>query len=102
VSADIISFTEIETMRQEVEQQFGPIDILVANAGTSLTKPGPMEQISEEGWRASVDANLTATFLTIKSILHGMNERKAGNIITMSSAAARRPTSRSPIPYTAA
>jgi 3-oxoacyl-[acyl-carrier protein] reductase len=61
-----------------------------------------IEQISEEGWRASVDANLTATFLTIKSILPGMKERKAGNIITMSSAAARRPTSRSPIPYTAA
>ncbi len=102
VIADVTSFTQIEAMRQQVEQQFGPIDILVANAGASLTMPGPLEQISEEGWRASVDANLTATFLTIKSILPGMKERKAGNIITLSSAAARKPTSRSPIPYTAA
>ena len=90
VIADLTSFTQIEAMRQQVEQQFGPIDILVANAGASLTMPGPIEQISEEGWRATVDANLTATFLTIKSILPGMKERKAGNIITLSSAAARR------------
>jgi 3-oxoacyl-[acyl-carrier protein] reductase len=67
-----------------------------------LTAPGPIEHISEEGWRASVDANLTATFLTIKSVLPGMKERKAGNIITISSAAARRPHPRSPIPYAAA
>ncbi len=100
--ANITSFTEIEAMRQQVERQFGPIDILVANAGASLTMPGPLEQISEEAWRASVDANLTATFLTIKSILPGMKERKAGNIITLSSAAARRPHPRSPIPYAAA
>ena len=100
--ANVTSFTEIEAMRQQVEQQFGPIDILVANAGASLTMPGPIEQISEEGWRATVDANLTATFLTIKSILPGMKERKAGNIITLSSAAARRPHPRSPIPYAAA
>jgi 3-oxoacyl-[acyl-carrier protein] reductase len=101
--ADITLFTEIEAMRQQVEEQFGPIDILVANAGANLTTPGEMiEQISEEGWRASVDANLTATFLTIKSVLPSMKARKTGNIITMSSAAARRPGPRSPVPYAVA
>jgi 3-oxoacyl-[acyl-carrier protein] reductase len=102
VATDITSFAEIEAMRQQVEQQFGPIDILVANAGASLTKPGPIEMISEEGWRASVDANLTATFLTIKSVLPGMKERRAGNIITISSAAGRRAHPMSPVPYAAA
>jgi len=48
------------------------IDILVANAGGSFTMPGPLEEIGEQGWHASVDGNLTATFLTIKSILPGM------------------------------
>ncbi len=100
--AGITSFAEIEALRQQVEQQFGPIDILVANAGASLTKPGPIEQIPEEGWRASVDANLTSTFLTIKSVLPGMKERKAGNIITISSAAGRRAHPMSPVPYAAA
>jgi 3-oxoacyl-[acyl-carrier protein] reductase len=102
VVADVTQFGEIEAMRQQIEHTFGPIDILVANAGGSPTRPGPLEEISEEGWRASVDANLTATFLTIKSILPGMKERKSGNIITLSSAAARRPHSGSPMPYAAA
>jgi 3-oxoacyl-[acyl-carrier protein] reductase len=102
VAANIIQFAEIEAMRRQIEQTLGPIDILVANAGGSFTMPGPLEQISEEGWRASVDGNLTATFLTLKSFLPGMKERKAGNIITLSSAAGRRPHPGSPIPYAAA
>ncbi len=102
VTGDVTHFAEIEAMRQQIEETFGPVDILVANAGASLTRPGPLEGITEEGWHASVDANLTATFLTLKSFLPGMKERKSGNIITLSSAAARRPTARSPIPYTAA
>jgi 3-oxoacyl-[acyl-carrier protein] reductase len=102
VASDVTRFAEIETMRRQIEGAFGPIDILVANAGGSFTMPGPLEEISEEGWHASVDGNLTATFLTIKSFLPGMKERKAGNIITISSAAARRPHPGSPMPYAAA
>jgi 3-oxoacyl-[acyl-carrier protein] reductase len=102
VTADVTKFAEIETMRGEVERELGPIDILVANAGGSFTAPGPLEETTEEGWHASIDGNLTATFLTIKSILPGMKGRKAGNIITVSSAAARRPYPQSPIPYAAA
>ena len=100
--ADVTHFTEIEAMRREIEERVGPIDILVANAGGSLTPPGPLEDISEDDWRASVEANLTATFLCIKSVLPGMKTRKSGVIITMSSSAARRPHPRSPIPYAVA
>ncbi|HMJ51744.1 MAG TPA: SDR family NAD(P)-dependent oxidoreductase [Polyangiaceae bacterium] len=102
VTADVTNFVEIETMRARIEETLGPIDILVANAGGNYTIPGPIEDTSEEGWRSSVDGNLTATFLTIKSVLPGMKQRKTGNIITVSSAAARRPTIRSPIGYAAA
>src|SRR5215470_15603600 len=64
--------------------------------------PGPIEDISEEGWHASIDGNLTATFLTIKSFLPGMKERKAGSIITISSSAGRKPHPNAPIPNSAA
>src|SRR3989440_10508345 len=102
VVGDTTKMADLEAMRLRIEQELGPIDILVANAGGSFTPPGPLEEITEEGWHASVEGNLTATFLTIKSILPGMKERKAGNIITISSSAARRPHPRSPIPYAAA
>jgi 3-oxoacyl-[acyl-carrier protein] reductase len=102
VVADVTRFAEIEAMRRQIERELGPVDVLVANAGGSFTPPGPLEETSEEGWHASIDSNLTATFLTIKSFLPGMKERKAGTIITLSSAAARRPHPASPIPYAAA
>src|SRR5882724_8606014 len=102
VNGDVTNFSEVEAARLRIEAEFGPVDILVANAGESFTSPGPLEDTSEEGWRASIDGNLTATFLTIKSFLPGMKERKGGNIITISSAAGRRPHPQSPIPYSAA
>jgi 3-oxoacyl-[acyl-carrier protein] reductase len=102
VVGDVTNFGEVEAARARVEEALGPIDVLVANAGGSFTMPGPLEETSEEGWRASVDGNLTATFLTIKSVLPGMKQRRAGRIITMSSSAARRAHPRSPIPYSAA
>ena len=102
VAADVTRYAEIEAMRARVERELGPIDVLVANAGGSFTPPGPLEQISEEGWRASVDGNLTATFLTMKSVLPGMKQRGSGVIITMSSSAGRRANPRSPVPYGAA
>jgi len=101
-TGDVTKFADIEAMRQEIEESLGPVDILVTNAGGSLTKPGPLENIPEDGWHASVNANLTATFLTIKAFLPGMKARKSGVIITMSSAAARRPHPQSPVPYAAA
>ena len=102
VTGDVTKFVEIEAMRLQIEETMGPIDILVATAGGSFSPPGPIEETSEEGWHASVDGNLTATFLTIKSVLPGMKQRKAGSIITMSSAGGRRPHPQSPIPYAAA
>jgi 3-oxoacyl-[acyl-carrier protein] reductase len=100
--ADATKFAEIEAMRLGIEQELGPIDVLVANAGGSFTKPGPLEEMTEDQWRASVDGNLTATFLTLKSVLPGMKQRRAGNVITVSSAAARRAHPGSPIAYAAA
>ena len=102
VTGDITKFSDIEAMRWRIEREFGPVDILVANAGGSFTTPGPIDQMSEEEWQASIDGNLTATFITIKSFLPRMKERKTGNIITISSAAARRPYPVAPVAYAAA
>jgi 3-oxoacyl-[acyl-carrier protein] reductase len=102
VEADVTNYTDIERARHEIERALGPIEILVASAGGSFTPPGPLEETSEDGWRASIDGNLTATFLTLKSVLPGMKSRRAGAIITISSVAGHRPHPRSPIPYAAA
>ncbi len=102
LTADLADYEQVEGMRDSIERGLGPVDTLVANAGGSPIRPGPIEEIAEQDWRASVDVNLTATFLTIKAFLPGMKERNRGNIITLSSAAARRPHPGSPIAYAAA
>jgi 3-oxoacyl-[acyl-carrier protein] reductase len=98
VVADVTKFDQIQAMRQQVERAFEPIDILVTSAGGSFTPSGPLENVTEEGWRAAVEGNLTATFLTIKSVLPSMKARNTGSIITISSAAGRKPHPQAPIP----
>jgi 3-oxoacyl-[acyl-carrier protein] reductase len=102
VTGDVTDFGQVEALRQAIEASLGPVDILVANAGGSFTPPAPLEEIPEAGWRATVDGNLLSAFLTLKSFLPGMKERRRGSIITVSSTAGRRPHPGSPIPYAAA
>jgi 3-oxoacyl-[acyl-carrier protein] reductase len=101
VAADCTDLAGLERMRERVEEELGPVELVAAFAGGGRARPGPVAQISEEEWHSTVDANLTATFLTLKSFLPGMIERGSGSIITMSSSAARFPTG-APVPYAAA
>jgi 3-oxoacyl-[acyl-carrier protein] reductase len=102
VTGDVTDFGQVESVRGQIEQAWRPVDVLVANAGGSFTPPALLEEIPEDGWRATVDGNLLATFLTLKSFLPGMKERRSGTIITVSSTAGRRADPRSPMPYAAA
>jgi 3-oxoacyl-[acyl-carrier protein] reductase len=101
VAADWTDLSAIEHLRQRVEGELGPVDMLVAFAGGGLIKPGPVERVTEEEWRRVMDGNLTATFLAVKSFLPGMMERRRGSIVTMASTAGRLPSS-APAPYSAA
>ena len=89
-SADCTDFAAIEDMRRHVEREMGPVDVLVAFAGGG-GEPVPTEEMTEPRWRVVLEANLTTTFLTMKSFLPGMIERRSGSIITMASSAARLP-----------
>ena len=99
-AADCTDAAALEAMRVDVEQQLGPVDVLAAFAGGGR-RPQPILDITEQEWKADVDRNLTATFLTVKTFLPGMIERNHGSIITMASAAARKPGG-APIAYAAA
>lgn len=102
VIGDVTKLADLEEMRGQIERELGPVDTLVANAGGNPVPPMPVDEMSEELWRTTVDLNLTATFLTLRCFLPGMKERRRGTIITISSAAARRAHARSPIAYACA
>jgi 3-oxoacyl-[acyl-carrier protein] reductase len=101
VAADCTDLAAVERMREQTEAELGSVAIVAAFAGGGRARPGPLAQTTEEEWHSTVDANLTATFLTLKSFLPGMIECGEGSIITMASSAARFPTG-APAPYAAA
>jgi 3-oxoacyl-[acyl-carrier protein] reductase len=86
--ADVCSFDEVERIREHIEAELGTVDILVVFAG-GFGAYTPVQDITEEEWHAVIDSNLTSTFLSVKSFLPGMIERRRGSIITMASNAGR-------------
>ncbi|MCF6476664.1 SDR family oxidoreductase [Nonomuraea sp. MG754425] len=102
VTGDVTSAADLEHIRERVLDHYGHVDVLVANAGSSDSRPAPIEDITEESWRADIDRNLTGTFLTVKTFLPGMKQRRSGTVITLSSAAGRKPSERTIVAYAAA
>ncbi len=90
IVADCTRFEAVEELRMQAEWEMGPVDILMAFAGHHGA-PSPTEAMAEEQWRFVVDANLTATFVTVRSFLPGMVARGGGAIVTMASSAGRQP-----------
>ncbi|WP_233582702.1 SDR family NAD(P)-dependent oxidoreductase [Candidimonas sp. SYP-B2681] len=74
--------------------RFGPIDLLVNNAGTSPKKNDGLKhmvwEISPAEWRQVMNINLNGYFYTMRAILPVMIERKKGAIVNISSLAGRR------------
>jgi 3-oxoacyl-[acyl-carrier protein] reductase len=102
VAADCTDPAGVERLRQRVEQDLGPAEVVAAFVGGGRARPGPVTEVTEEDWRSTVDGSLTATFLTLKSFLPGMLQRGRGVILTMASSAARLPGLGAPAPYVAA
>ena len=66
-----------------VEEKFGPVEVLVSNAG--ITKDTLILRMSESDFGSVVDANLTAAFRVSKRAAQGMLRQRKGRIILMSS-----------------
>lgn len=102
VTGDVTKAADLGSMRNHIEAEFGAPDIVVTNAGGNSAPPGNFEDIAEDDWNSTITGNLTSTFLTIKAFLPSMKARGGGNIITMASAAARKPSAQAPVAYGAA
>lgn len=83
VKCDVTSAAEVDAAFAFAEEQFGPVQVLVSNAG--LTKDGLLLRMSEEAFTSVVDANLTAAYRVAKRAAQGMLRARAGRIIFMSS-----------------
>jgi 3-oxoacyl-[acyl-carrier protein] reductase len=69
-----------------VEAEFGPIDVLAANAG--LSQPGSYEEVDAPAFDETLAVNLRAPYLLARRVLPGMRSRAYGRILFTSSVAA--------------
>ncbi len=84
ITTDVTDQQSVEKMVQTTEEQFGPIDLLVNNAG--LGGPiGPIWEVDPEQWWQCMDVNLRGPYLCSRIVLPGMVKRQSGRIITVAS-----------------
>ena len=88
VRADVTSAAELSALQSAIRDRFGDVEILAAFAG-GLGNPVPVLDITEDEWHDTVNSDLTSKFLTVKTFVPTMKEKRNGNIILMSSAAGR-------------
>jgi 3-oxoacyl-[acyl-carrier protein] reductase len=87
VKADVSKAAEVGHLIETVEKGLGGIDILVNNAG--ISRPQPLNEITEQDWDDILAVNLKSMFLVTHAVLPGMRQRKWGRIINLSSVAAQ-------------
>jgi len=87
VHADVSIAAQVAAMVKQVEQQLGPVAILVNNAG--IARPQPVDQITEQDWDEVMAVNLKSVFLVTQAVLPGMRAAKWGRIINLSSVTAQ-------------
>ncbi|GGR81682.1 beta-ketoacyl-ACP reductase [Streptomyces humidus] len=88
VRCDITDTDQVDAAFKEVEEQHGPVEVLVANAG--ITKDQLLMRMSEDDFASVVDTNLTGAFRVTKRASRGMLRAKKGRVVFISSAVALR------------
>jgi 3-oxoacyl-[acyl-carrier protein] reductase len=85
IKADVAESDQVEQLFAGTEQEFGPVSILVNNAG--ITRDGLLLRMSEEDFDTVIATNLRSAYLCTKVALRGMVRGRWGRIISIASVA---------------
>ncbi|SDG51649.1 3-oxoacyl-[acyl-carrier-protein] reductase [Limimonas halophila] len=80
---DVSDFEAVRGGIQQVENDLGPVDVLVNNAG--ITKDTTLHKMAPEQWTDVINTNLNSVFNCSRNVIEGMRERGFGRIICISS-----------------
>ncbi|MEI8148280.1 MAG: SDR family NAD(P)-dependent oxidoreductase, partial [Actinomycetes bacterium] len=80
---DVTDSTVLKSVFDEIVQEFGPIEVLVANAG--ITRDGLAFRMSSEQWREVLAVNLDGSFYSAQAAMGSMIRNRRGSIIFIGS-----------------
>lgn len=83
VQADVTDAASLDAAFTQVENELGPVEVVVANAG--ITRDTLLLRMTEEDFTQVVDTNLTGTFRVVKRAAKGFLKQRFGRVILISS-----------------
>ena len=85
VPFDVTDETEVKEGLTNAIARFGPVDVLINNAGAADSSP--FARTTSDAWHAMLEVNLTGVFLMSRAVLPEMVERGWGRIVSIASTA---------------
>ncbi len=82
-AVDVSHFEQCAEFIRRVETQYGPVSVLVNNAG--ITRDGVLKKMELADWEAVIAVNLNSVFNLSRQVVDGMCERGQGRIVNISS-----------------
>ncbi|MEM7187359.1 MAG: SDR family oxidoreductase [Bacteroidota bacterium] len=84
LEADVRDFESMQHVVKQIDEEFGKLDVVIANAGVGHF--APIQDLSVAQWQETIDINLTGVFYTIKAAVDALIKSK-GYFISISSLA---------------
>jgi NAD(P)-dependent dehydrogenase (short-subunit alcohol dehydrogenase family) len=88
VTADVTDPSQLEAAVARVEEEWGPVEVLVSNAGAGFA--APLVDTTDDDWSRMLELNLTAPFRLVRRVLPGMLGAGWGRIVVVASVVAKR------------
>ncbi|HEX4472593.1 MAG TPA: SDR family NAD(P)-dependent oxidoreductase, partial [Nocardioides sp.] len=87
VPADMLDPAAIDAAFARVEEEWGAVEILVLNAGASMS--APLVSTSDDDWQRMLDLNLTSPFRCLRRALPSMTAAGFGRVVVVASVAGK-------------
>jgi 3-oxoacyl-[acyl-carrier protein] reductase len=89
-ACDVTDLDAGDRMLAAANARFGPVDVLVNNAGTARWRD--LDDVPDEDWQAAWEVNVMAPLRATRAVVPAMRERRWGRVVNVSSTAGKRPS----------